>query len=103
MAPASIASSCSRASAAFLWLLLDGSRDRDELCRLVRERYEVLAKVDVGKDVDAFLAELDRVVGCFNREHRAERSRCAGRTGPARCGCTPARNASASPSPPASS
>jgi hypothetical protein len=43
---------------AFLWPLLDGTRDRDELCRLVRERYEVPAGVDVGKDVDAFLAEL---------------------------------------------
>jgi hypothetical protein len=45
---------------AFLWPLLDGTRDRDELCRLVRERYDVPAGVDVGKDVDAFLAELDR-------------------------------------------
>jgi hypothetical protein len=45
---------------AFLWPLLDGTRDRDELCRLVRERYDVAADVDVGKDVDAFLAELDR-------------------------------------------
>ena len=44
---------------AFLWPLIDGSRDRDELCRLVRERFEVAAGVDVAKDVDAFLAELD--------------------------------------------
>jgi hypothetical protein len=43
---------------AFLWPLLDGSRDRDELCRLVRERYEVPAERDVGGDVDTFLAEL---------------------------------------------
>lgn len=43
---------------AFLWPLLDGTRDRDELCRLVRERYEVPAEVDVGKDVDSFLAAL---------------------------------------------
>ncbi len=43
---------------AFLWPLLDGTRDRDELCRLVRERFEVPATVDVGKDVDAFLAGL---------------------------------------------
>jgi hypothetical protein len=43
---------------AFLWPLIDGSRDRDELCRLVRERFEVAATVDVAKDVDAFLAEL---------------------------------------------
>lgn len=45
---------------AFLWPLLDGTRDRDELCRLVRERYEVPAGADVGKDVDSFLAELAR-------------------------------------------
>ena len=45
---------------AFLWPLLDGTRDRDELCRLVRERYEVPAEIDVGKDVDTFVAELER-------------------------------------------
>lgn len=45
---------------AFLWPLLDGTRDRDELCRLVRDRYEVPASVDVTKDVDTFLTELDR-------------------------------------------
>lgn len=43
---------------AFLWPLLDGTRDRDELCRLVRERFEVPPEVDVGKDVDTFLAAL---------------------------------------------
>ena len=43
---------------AFLWPLLDGTRDRDELCRLVRERYEVPPEVDVGNDVDTFLAAL---------------------------------------------
>ncbi len=43
---------------AFLWPLLDGTRDRDELCRLVRERYDVPPDLDVGKDVDAFLASL---------------------------------------------
>jgi hypothetical protein len=43
---------------AFLWPLLDGTRGRDELCRLVRERFEVPADVDVAKDVDAFFAEL---------------------------------------------
>ncbi len=45
---------------AFLWPLLDGTRDRDELCRLVRERYDVPAGVDVAKDVDTFLGELSR-------------------------------------------
>lgn len=45
---------------AFLWPLLDGTRDRDELCRLVRERYAVPAAVDVDHDVDAFLTELSR-------------------------------------------
>ncbi len=44
----------------FLWPLLDGTRDRDELCRLVRERYEVAAGADVGRDVDSFLGELER-------------------------------------------
>ncbi len=43
---------------AFLWPLIDGTRNRDELCRLVREHYDVLPDIDVGKDVDAFLAEL---------------------------------------------
>ena len=43
---------------AFLWPLLDGTRDRAELCRLVRERYDVPATVDVQKDVDDFLAAL---------------------------------------------
>jgi hypothetical protein len=45
---------------AFLWPHIDGTRDRDELCRLVRERFDVAATVDVAKDVDAFLAELSR-------------------------------------------
>jgi hypothetical protein len=44
----------------FLWPLIDGTRDRDELCRLLRDRFDVPAGVDVGKDVDAFLAELTR-------------------------------------------
>jgi hypothetical protein len=43
---------------AFLWPLIDGTRDRDELCRLLRERYAVPTGVDVGKDVDAFLSDL---------------------------------------------
>ena len=45
---------------AFLWPLLDGTRDREELCRLVRERYAVPADADVASDVDRFLAELAR-------------------------------------------
>jgi hypothetical protein len=45
---------------AFLWQQLDGTRDRDELCRLVRERYDVPTGRDVGADVDSFLGELDR-------------------------------------------
>ncbi len=44
----------------FLWPLLDGTRDRDELCRLVRERYEVATDADVVRDVDHFLGELSR-------------------------------------------
>lgn len=43
---------------AFLWPLLDGTRDREELCRLVRERYAVPAGADVATDVDRFLSEL---------------------------------------------
>jgi Coenzyme PQQ synthesis protein D (PqqD) len=45
---------------AFLWPLLDGTRDRDELCSLVRERYEVAAEADVARDVGQFLDELQR-------------------------------------------
>jgi hypothetical protein len=43
---------------AFLWPLLDGTRDRDELCRLLRERFEVPPDIDVQHDVDAFLKAL---------------------------------------------
>ncbi|MCU1277533.1 MAG: hypothetical protein JWM53_1079 [bacterium] len=43
---------------AYLWPLLDGTRDREALCGLVREHYAVPAEVDVGRDVDAFLAAL---------------------------------------------
>jgi len=43
---------------AFLWPLLDGTRDRDQLCRLVRDRYEIPSDADVSKDVDDFLAGL---------------------------------------------
>jgi hypothetical protein len=45
---------------AFLWQQLDGTQDRDELCRLLRGRYDVPTERDVGADVDAFLAELSR-------------------------------------------
>jgi hypothetical protein len=45
---------------AFLWQKLDGKRDRDELCRLVRDQYDVPAERDVAADVDTFLAELAR-------------------------------------------
>jgi hypothetical protein len=45
---------------AFLWQQLDGTRDRDELCRLVRERYTVPSERDIAADVDTFLAELAR-------------------------------------------
>ncbi|HEY2745256.1 MAG TPA: PqqD family protein [Polyangia bacterium] len=44
----------------FLWPLLDGTRDRDELCRLVCERFAVPDGADIGKDVDSFLGELGR-------------------------------------------
>jgi hypothetical protein len=43
---------------AFLWPLLDGTRDREELSRLLRERYAVPADVDLGRDIDAFVGEL---------------------------------------------
>jgi hypothetical protein len=43
---------------AFLWQHLDGTRDRAELCRLVRDRYAVAPDRDVAADVDHFLHEL---------------------------------------------
>ena len=43
---------------AYLWPLLDGTRDREELCRLVRERFAVPSDADVARDVDAFLSGL---------------------------------------------
>ncbi|HEY1586049.1 MAG TPA: PqqD family protein [Polyangia bacterium] len=43
---------------AFLWPLLDGTRDRDELCRQLREHFAVPDGAEVGKDVDTFLAAL---------------------------------------------
>jgi hypothetical protein len=45
---------------AFLWQKLDGKRDRQELCRLVRERYAVPAERDVDGDIEQFLGELAR-------------------------------------------
>jgi hypothetical protein len=45
---------------AFLWQQLDGTRGRDELCRLVRARYAVPTDRDVASDVDLFLGELSR-------------------------------------------
>ena len=45
---------------AFLWEQLDGTRDREQLCGLVRERYAVPEGHDVGADVDTFLGELAR-------------------------------------------
>jgi hypothetical protein len=45
---------------AFLWQHLDGARDRDELCRLVRDRYAVPPDRDVIADVATFLGELAR-------------------------------------------
>jgi hypothetical protein len=44
---------------AFLWQQLDGKRGRDELCRLLRERFAVPEGHDVGVDVDQFLAALE--------------------------------------------
>ena len=43
---------------AYLWPLLDGTRDRDQLCELVRAHYAVPSEVDVSRDVDAFLDAL---------------------------------------------
>jgi hypothetical protein len=45
---------------AFLWPLLDGTRDCEQLCELLRERYEVARDIDIARDVDAFLTELER-------------------------------------------
>jgi hypothetical protein len=45
---------------AFLWQNIDGTRDREALARLVRERYAVPDGHDVGRDVDAFLGELSK-------------------------------------------
>jgi len=45
---------------AFLWQQLDGTRDRQALCQLVRDKYAVPADRDVDADVDTFLTELDR-------------------------------------------
>ncbi len=43
----------------FLWQHLDGQRDRDELCRLVQERYAVPPDRDVATDIDTFLSALE--------------------------------------------
>jgi hypothetical protein len=45
---------------AFLWEKLDGKRDRDELCRLVREQFAVPDGHEVAADVDAFLGALSQ-------------------------------------------
>lgn len=45
---------------AFLWQHLDGTRDPDDLSRLLRERYAVPAAHDVAGDVRSFLTELSR-------------------------------------------
>lgn len=45
---------------AFLWEHLDGSRDREQLCRLVSERFAVPDGSNVGGDVETFLGELAR-------------------------------------------
>jgi hypothetical protein len=44
----------------FLWEQLDGNRDRDALCTLLRERFAVPPERDVAADVDAFLGELNK-------------------------------------------
>ncbi len=44
--------------AAFVWQHLDGQRDRDALCALVRERFDVPTDRDVAQDVDQFLHAL---------------------------------------------
>ncbi len=43
--------------AGFLWQQLDGTRDRDALVALVREKFAVPDGHDVGADVDRFLRE----------------------------------------------
>jgi hypothetical protein len=45
---------------AFLWQHLDGTRDREALCRLVTERFRVPEGRDVAADLDTFLGELAR-------------------------------------------
>ena len=44
----------------YLWTLLDGSRDRRQLCDALNEKFEVPPGKDLGADVDRFLAELTR-------------------------------------------
>jgi hypothetical protein len=47
-------------TAAFLWLLLDGTRDRTELATRVRDEFEVPGDVDLSGDVARLIADLDQ-------------------------------------------
>jgi PqqD family protein of HPr-rel-A system len=42
-----------------IWLLIDGTRDRDALIAALAAEYDIPAEA-VGGDVDAFLADLDQ-------------------------------------------
>ena len=41
-----------------VWLLIDGSRDRDALVAALAAQFEV-PQAEIGGDIDAFLAQLD--------------------------------------------
>jgi hypothetical protein len=45
---------------AFLWEHLDGTRDREQLCRLITSKFAIPDGRNVGNDVDTFLGELAR-------------------------------------------
>ncbi len=45
---------------AFLWEHLDGTRDCDQLCKLITDRFRVPEGRNVAADVDTFLGELAR-------------------------------------------
>jgi hypothetical protein len=44
-----------------VWELVDGSRDVDEVCRLVGERHPDVAPEQISADVQSFVQELSRL------------------------------------------
>jgi hypothetical protein len=45
---------------AYLWPYLDGTRDREQLCDLVTQKFRVPEGRNVAADIDTFLGELAR-------------------------------------------